>query len=214
MSPPTNKQNATRSPERTREKLVDAGKHLFARRGLHGVSVAEIAAEAGVSTAMINHHFGGKEGLYRACVEGFGATRLAALERLVVAPKTLEELELRLEQIVTELLELHLEDPDMLAILLRDANAAEHWGPDVERGVFQFSRTLSMFFAAAQERGLVRAGVDPMTPAALLYLTLSGLLQMDAHLKRVSGMSLRDRKHRAALVKQLIDVVLRGALVV
>ncbi len=201
-----------RTPERTRASLVDAAKRLFARRGLHGVSVAEIAAEAGVSSAMINHHFGGKEGLYRACVAGFGTTRLAALERLAVAPKTREELELRLGQIVTELLELHLEDLDMVTILLRDANAAEHWGPDVERSVYQFSVTLASFFGAAQTAGLLRKGVEPMTPAALLYLTLSGLLQVDAHRERVSGVSLRDPEHRRAIVQQLIDVVLRGAL--
>jgi len=203
---------ATRSPDRTRASLIEAAKHLFARRGLHGVSVAEIAAEAGVSTAMINHHFGGKEALYRACVAGFGAARLAALERLIVIPRTREELELRLSQIVTELLELHMEDLDMVAILLRDANAAEHWGPEVERGVYRFSPTLARFFAGAQEHGLLRADVDPQVPAALLYLTLSGLLQVDAHRERVTGATLRDPMYRRALVAKLIDVVLRGAL--
>lgn len=207
------KKIATRSPERTRGSLVEAAKTLFARSGYHGVAVSEIAHAAGVSTAMINHHFGGKEGLYRACVAGFGAERLAALERLVTAPKTREELVVRLEIIVTELLELHLEDPEMVTILLRDANAAEHWGPDVERSVYQFSITLSSFFAGAQQHGLLRKDVEPMTPAALLYLSLSGLLQVDAHRARVTGMSLRDPAHRRAVVKQFIDVVLRGALV-
>jgi AcrR family transcriptional regulator len=217
MTPPRKKKvdpksPTPRAPERTKTKLIAAAKRLFARGGLHGVAVSEIAREAGVSTAMINHHFGGKEGLYRACVAGFGAARLAALERLVITPKTREELEIRLEQIVLELLELHVEDRDMVAILLRDANSAEHWGPDVERGVYQFSVTLSGFFAGAQKRGLVRSGIDPMTPAALLYLTLSGLLQVDAHRERVTGTSLRDPAHRRALVKRLIDVVLHGAL--
>lgn len=211
-SPARAPKSVTRSPERTRASLIDAAKRLFARRGLHGVSVAEIAAEAGVSTAMISHHFGGKEALYRACVAGFGAARLAALERLIVIPRTREELELRLDQIVGELLELHIEDLDMVSILLRDANAAEHWGPDVERGVYQFSPTLARFFAGAQENGLLRADVDPAVPAALLYLTLSGLLQVDAHRERVTGASLRDPGYRRALVAQLIDVVLRGAL--
>ena len=93
-----------------------------------------------------------------------------------------------------------------------DANAAEHWGPDVERGVYQFSPTLARFFAGAQANGLLRADVDPAVPAALLYLTLSGLLQVDAHRERVTGATLRDASYRRALVARLIDVVLHGAL--
>src|SRR5204863_9753622 len=90
----------TRSPERTKARLLQAAKKLFARTGLHGVSVSEIARESGVSAAMINHHFGGKEGLYRACVAGFGEAQLAALTRLVLAANTHEELAVRLQLIV------------------------------------------------------------------------------------------------------------------
>jgi TetR/AcrR family transcriptional regulator len=199
-----------RVPEETRSHLVTAAKRLFARSGLHGVAVSEIAKQAGVSAAMINHHFGGKEGLYRACIEGFGAARLRALDALLVAPANATEFEVRLDVLVTQMLELHLEDPDAVSILLRDANAAEHWGPDVERTLYEFTLKLATFFALAQERGVLRADVDPLTPAAVIYLSLSGLLQIDAHRSRVTGMSVRDPKERREIVKRLIDVVLRG----
>ncbi len=161
---------------------------------------------------MINHHFGGKEALYRACVEGFGAARLRALDRLLVAPTTPEEFAVRLDVLVTQMLEMHLEDPDAVTILLRDANAAEHWGSDVERTVYEFTLRLSSFFALAQQHGLLRAGVDPITPASIVYLSLSGLLQVDAHRERVSGVSLRDPKQRREIVTRLLDVVLRGVI--
>ena len=202
---------ARRVPEETRSRLILAAKKLFARAGLHGVSVGEIAAEAHVSAAMINHHFGGKEALYRACVEGFSEARLRALDRLLVAPRTVEEMETRLDVLVTEMLEMHLEDPDAVTILLRDANAAEHWGAEVERSVYEFTIKLSTFFALAQKHGLLRAEVDPITPAATLYLSLSGLLQVDAHRERVTGVSLRDPKQRREVVTRLLDIILRGA---
>jgi AcrR family transcriptional regulator len=199
-------------PEETRSRLLAAAKRLFARAGLHGVSVGEIASEAKVSAAMINHHFGGKEALYRACVEGFGAARLRALDGLLVEPKTAEELEVRLDVLVTRMLEMHLDDPDAVAILLRDANAAEHWGAEVERTVYEFTLKLATFFSLAQQRGLLRPGIDPLTPAAALYLSLSGLLQVDAHRSRVTGVSLRDPKHRREVVSRLINLVLHGVL--
>jgi AcrR family transcriptional regulator len=39
---------------------------LFAERGLHGVSVRELAKAAGTNVSMISYHFGGKLGLYEA----------------------------------------------------------------------------------------------------------------------------------------------------
>jgi AcrR family transcriptional regulator len=58
-----------RDPEGTREALLDAALHEFSRRGLAGARTSEIAARAGVNKQLISHHFGGKDGLYRALVE-------------------------------------------------------------------------------------------------------------------------------------------------
>jgi len=47
------------------EILTAAGRR-FARRGYSKTSLAEIASEAGVTAAMIIHHFGSKAGLFEA----------------------------------------------------------------------------------------------------------------------------------------------------
>ncbi|MCA9619784.1 MAG: TetR/AcrR family transcriptional regulator [Myxococcales bacterium] len=54
---------------RTRERIRRAASELFAERGLGRTSVRAIAKAAGVSVAMVSHHFGGKEPLYQACVD-------------------------------------------------------------------------------------------------------------------------------------------------
>ena len=53
----------------SRFQLLTVATPLFARKGLHGVSVRELARSAGVNLAMISYHFGGKDGLYAAVVE-------------------------------------------------------------------------------------------------------------------------------------------------
>lgn len=55
--------------EQTRQRILDAAAQLFATRGVGNTSVRSIAGEAGVNAAMISHYFGGKDGLYRACME-------------------------------------------------------------------------------------------------------------------------------------------------
>ncbi|GAB1824286.1 TetR family transcriptional regulator [Herbidospora sp. RD11066] len=50
-----------------RARIRDAALELFGADGVGGVSVRAVAAAAGVSPALVLHHFGSKEGLRRAC---------------------------------------------------------------------------------------------------------------------------------------------------
>lgn len=51
----------------TRARIRDAAIARFGRDGYERTSVRAIAAEAGVSAALVMHHFGSKEGLRDAC---------------------------------------------------------------------------------------------------------------------------------------------------
>ncbi|HEX5406661.1 MAG TPA: TetR family transcriptional regulator [Pseudonocardiaceae bacterium] len=55
--------------EDTRAALLDAARAVFAEQGYQGATVRTIAARAGVDAAMVNHWFGGKQGLFAAIVE-------------------------------------------------------------------------------------------------------------------------------------------------
>lgn len=50
-----------------RARIRDAAIDLFGREGVNRVSVRAIAAQAGVSPALVLHHFDSKEGLRKAC---------------------------------------------------------------------------------------------------------------------------------------------------
>jgi TetR/AcrR family transcriptional regulator len=50
----------------TRSSIIAAARTLFARRGLEGTSVREVAEAANVNNAMIYYHFTDKVGMYRA----------------------------------------------------------------------------------------------------------------------------------------------------
>ena len=67
----------------TREHLLKAGRLLFARRGYDGTSVKEIADQANANVALVSYHFGGKEGLYKACFESFVEERLDFLNKKI-----------------------------------------------------------------------------------------------------------------------------------
>jgi len=66
--------------QQTREQLLQASYKLFSKRGFAGVSTAQIAAEAGVSKAVITHHYTNKRKLYSAVLEGVSAGLKHTLE--------------------------------------------------------------------------------------------------------------------------------------
>lgn len=55
----------------TRQSLEDAARTLFAERGFHGTTLADITAAAGKSTAVFYRYFADKEDLLAALAEGF-----------------------------------------------------------------------------------------------------------------------------------------------
>ena len=55
--------------EGTRQALIRAGLDLFGRNGFDATSTREIAQAAKVNSAGIAYHFGGKDGLRKACAE-------------------------------------------------------------------------------------------------------------------------------------------------
>lgn len=59
-----------RSPEATRQALLDAAGRLFADRGPDAVSLAEVNSAARQrNTAAVHYHFGGRDGLLEAVLE-------------------------------------------------------------------------------------------------------------------------------------------------
>lgn len=68
------------APDSTRERLLAEARALFAERGFYGVSIAQIAAELGITKQALLHHFGSKERLYAQVLARI-ADEFAALPR-------------------------------------------------------------------------------------------------------------------------------------
>lgn len=66
-----------------RARIRDVAVELFASRGFRGTTIRDVAAEAGVSPGLVQHHFGAKEGLREACDQ-----HLAETLRAIMASQT------------------------------------------------------------------------------------------------------------------------------
>ena len=81
----------------TRDRLLAAAVRLFAERGLGGVSVRAIAAEAGVNWSLVGYHFRGKAGLLAEVYRRHCTTLNSERARLLAEARRSE---LRLEGVI------------------------------------------------------------------------------------------------------------------
>lgn len=72
-----------------RQKILVEGERLFARKGVHGTALREIAEKSGIAINLISYHFKTKDDLFREILRGHSA-RVTAIRR-----EMLTELELR-----------------------------------------------------------------------------------------------------------------------
>ncbi len=107
--------------EQTRRALLQAAGRRFAERGFRATSLRDIADDAGTTHGMIRHHFGAKEDLWRAVVDGF-------VGRVVTEQRPLVEAGLRsadpigqLRSIAAVLLRAGAEQPDFARLVVLES---------------------------------------------------------------------------------------------
>jgi AcrR family transcriptional regulator len=85
--------------ERTRAKILEAGKHLFSRKGIDATTIAQIAARAGVSEATVYATVRSKSGLLHELLHQaiFGPRFQEAQKKLVGVSDPVERIALTAE---------------------------------------------------------------------------------------------------------------------
>lgn len=98
----------------TYARILRAAEKLFAEGGFDGVTVRQISLEAGTPLASINHHFGNKEGLYRAIFDlhsqVISEQRLVGIEIALMEPDLDKRLVLLVQALAVPLLRLRARD--------------------------------------------------------------------------------------------------------
>lgn len=94
-----------------RASILAVAKVLFADRGLHGVSVDDIARRLGVSPAVLYRHFPSKEALYEAVLTEIACTRENYVDAVVAGPSDFGSVLRRMTRVFVDSI---AADPDYL----------------------------------------------------------------------------------------------------
>lgn len=161
-----------------RDEIMAAAKEVFARKGFHATTIADIAKQAGLAYGSIYWYFDSKDDLFHALMaveeEALRAHVAAALARLGARPDSPEAPFCTAVQATFEFFEA---DKATVRLLFRDAYALgdgfeKHLGGIYER----FIDDIEAFVAVAQQRGEVVAA-----PPRMVAYTLAALIGQLAH---------------------------------
>ena len=145
-----------------RAQLLAVGRGVFAAHGYEATTLDEVAAQAGVSKPIIYEHFGAKEGLYAAIVDGELDALVARIGQAIGTgtPRA------RFEGAVVAFLGYAQDQPDGFAVLTRDAPSSTRSG--LKRVIDDLVVRVDDIFQAEFRRAGFNAKVAPIYANALL----------------------------------------------
>ncbi|MDA9509472.1 MULTISPECIES: TetR/AcrR family transcriptional regulator [unclassified Bradyrhizobium] len=199
-----------RDPVATRKKLLTAARLEFARHGLAGARVDEIAERAGVNKQLVYHYFGDKDALYLAVLEWVYEDIREQERRLNLEGLPPDKAIRRLIEASFDHLAAH---PDFI-VLLNDENrgGARHvrGSTRLEAMHSPLVKSVSHILQEGVRSGLFRKGIDPVQ----LYISIAGLsyffFSNTPTLSAIFGKDLSSRAQRRARRRHVVDLVLQS----
>jgi AcrR family transcriptional regulator len=142
----------------SRERILQAGKHLFARNGYENASTVAIAREAGTSESQLMKHFGSKQGLLTAIIDRGWDSILDRVQAMPASIAGAERLFRMLETIPVEL----EHDLELKELMTLESRRVRKDGRDVlvSRGCRQFSESLDGVLSDMRAASQLRPDVN------------------------------------------------------
>jgi TetR/AcrR family transcriptional regulator len=199
-----------RDPVATRRKLLTAARREFARSGLAGARVDEIAERAGVNKQLVYHYFGDKDALYLAVLEW-------VYEEIRAQERKLNLAGLPPQQAIKKLIESSFDHlarhPDFI-VLLNDENrnGARHVRASlkIEDMHSPLVSLVSKILKEGVRKGIFRKGINPVH----LYISIAGLsyffFSNTPTLSAIFGKDLSSQAARSARRKHVVDLVIQA----
>ena len=162
----------------TPARIRDAALATFADVGFRAATVRAIAERAGVSPALVMHHFGSKQGLREAC-DAFVVdyVRERKIQAMAAGPGL-------------DPLSLLRDDDERLPLLGYLGRALQDGSPAATALVDELIADAEAILAAGVASGTVRPLEHPRGVAAVLTLWSLGALVLHEHVRRVLGTDL------------------------
>jgi len=157
-----------------RDRILRAASKVFAERGYHAASIADIASELGAGHGTFYRYFKNKEDIARSLVSRAMQQILGAVaDEDPRSTTTLADYRDQVRRIGNKLFDLVIADPGLTRILFYDAIAIDRANADVARQVMEAAGSYTAdYIRNGQRRGFLRDDADADT----VGLAINGMI--------------------------------------
>lgn len=191
----------------TRSRLIDAAAAVFARKGFHGASVDDVAAEAGLTIGALYWHFGGKHELFLALVDQRVARRVGEIRAVNERGTEPSALEREIERQFQRFIEREPEWP----LLYYEFWAYGAREPQLSKRLTERRRAVQAAIAEGFEQRAQEYGVELPIPAAQIALGLNALMNGLAFERVVDESAVPDGLAGFLIARYLVGVLSSAA---
>ncbi len=202
-----------KSSEELKSSILKIARKHFADFGYQGASLKEIAKESGVASSLMNYHYKDKDGLFTQVMELFATARMEGINRILNEPKSADDMRVRLELFVEEMIVSVMDDPDSFQIL---DSEVKRGNPLIlklfENTMLKAFKNVVQFFTKAQEMGLIRKELDPLIVATLLFTSACDASRKDVLARRFFDVSFAQVEWRKKFAQHVVTLFMSGVM--
>lgn len=158
----------SRKGARTRARLVEAAKEVFAEHGLPDARIADIVERAGLSYGVFYHYFESKEALFREIAHEIGARLHAPVDEVILQRGSSTAPEDRLRQALRRYFEAYRDDAPILGVIEQAARLDDEVRVAREGRDRAYAKQVADSIRLLQRRGLADPDLDPDIASAAL----------------------------------------------
>ena len=155
------------------DRILDAAVILFGKHGFRGTTLKDIATEAGVSQALIVHHFGTKDALRKTC-DDYVARLIRVRKKETIGSEPQFDPFTALRQL-----------KDSRALLQYLTRTLTEGGTNASALIDEMVADAEGYMAQGEQAGLIQPSAVPRDRAVLLVLWSLGALVLHEHVHRL-----------------------------
>jgi len=155
------------------DRILDAAVILFGKHGFRGTTLKDIATEAGVSQALIVHHFGTKDALRKTC-DDYVARLIRVRKKETIGSEPQFDPFTALRQL-----------KDSRALLQYLTRTLTEGGTNASALIDEMVADAEGYMAQGEQAGLIKPSAVPRDRAVLLVLWSLGALVLHEHVHRL-----------------------------
>lgn len=195
-----------------RTRFIHGALELFIRNGVEGTSARAIAKHVGLNVALINYHFGSRDGLIKACFAQIGFEKLKQVQDLLQMPRSKEEFEVRFKIFIRHLFDCYAQQPELTLFIHREIERLSEPAEEVFSQTFKRAFEIFVQYVKdAQTLNFIRQDVRAQTAASIAFGSALHAVRSDTLASRYFGVSLKDPQYRESFAEHLTTIFLQGA---